>query len=287
VSILITGAAGQLGQELTALLAPVATLHALDRRGLDLGDPAAIRSLLRTLRPSVVINCAAYTAVDAAESDAETAQRVNAEAPGIIAAEARALGARLIHCSTDFVFDGRATRPYVESDPTAPLSVYGRSKRDGELAVLAADPSAVVLRLAWVYGAFGKNFVSSILGAARAGRPLRVVEDQVGSPTWARAIATAIGALITEGRAAEARGLYHVAGPGACSRADLAEAILSMAPDASQLLTRTVERIASASLALPAARPAYSPLDASKLGRELGIVLPLWQEQLAAYLRTA
>ncbi len=286
MTILITGRSGQLGRELCAVLEPVAAIHATDRRTLDLTDPDAIRGRLRAVRPATIINCAAWTAVDAAEHDAATAQRVNADAPGVFAEEARRIGARLIHCSTDFVFDGSLTRPYTEEDATAPLNVYGRSKRDGELAVLAADPSALVLRLAWVYGAQGRNFVSSILAAARAGRPLRVVEDQAGSPTWARAIAEAIATIVTTGRLSAAHGVYHVAGAGVCSRAALAEAILAGAPDA-PLPTDRVERITAASLALPAARPAYSALDASRLARELGVVLPAWQDQLAAYLRTS
>ncbi len=286
MSVLITGSAGQLGRELCERLAPGTEVQACDRQQLDLEDFAAIRTVLRARRPAVVINCAAYTAVDAAESDAARAFRVNAEAPGIVAREARAIGARVIHCSTDFVFDGRSVRPYTESDATAPLSVYGRSKREGELAVLAADPTAVVLRLAWVYGAYGRNFVSSILAAARAGRELRVVDDQVGSPTWAGAIAEAIAQLLQPDTLAAAHGLYHVAGAGVCSRAELAEAILTGAPDA-PLATHRVSRISSAELALPAPRPAYSALDASRLARELGIVLPPWRDQLATYLRTA
>ena len=217
--ILVTGAGGQLGRELIDVLAPH-EVHGRDHRALDITNREAVRETVEQVRPAWVINAAAYNDVDAAEGAAELAFAVNASAPGYLAEAAARTGAGVVHISTDYVFDGRKGAPYTETDRAQPLSVYGRSKYEGELQVLSAHPSACVVRTAWLYGEYGKNFVKAILSAAERGAPLKVVADQVGSPTWTRHLAEGIGELIQT----PARGLFHVANGGSCSRFEFAQA---------------------------------------------------------------
>ncbi|RMF81743.1 MAG: dTDP-4-dehydrorhamnose reductase, partial [Nitrospirae bacterium] len=196
--ILLTGSRGQVGWELARALAPLGEVVALDHAALDLEDEGAVRRAVREARPRVVVNAAAYTAVDRAESEPERAMRINGEAPGWLAQEAAACGAALVHYSTDYVFDGRKPAPYVESDPPAPLNAYGRSKLAGERAVAAAGVPHLILRTSWVYAARGRNFPRTILRLARERDLLRVVDDQVGAPTWARWIAGATAACLAQ-----------------------------------------------------------------------------------------
>jgi dTDP-4-dehydrorhamnose reductase len=259
VRALVLGAAGQLGRELVAKLGGELA-WAGGRADLDVTDSAGALALFERVRPEVVFNATAYNKVDAAESDRARAFGVNAEAPGALAHAARRAGARLVHVSTDYVFDGASRRPYREGDPENPLSVYGASKLEGERRVLDADGEALVVRTSGVLGRGGSlqkggSFVERIVARARAGEPLRVVGDQVFAPTIASDLAAALVELVRRG----ARGLVHVTSSGSCSWHELAVAALAAAG-----VERPVEAITTESLRLPARRPAYSVLDCSR-----------------------
>ncbi|KAB2910478.1 MAG: dTDP-4-dehydrorhamnose reductase, partial [Dechloromonas sp.] len=191
--ILLLGKDGQVGWQLQRSLAPHGEVIACGRAQCDLADLERIRSIVRELRPTIIVNAAAYTAVDRAESEPDLAHRINAEAPGVLAEEAARLGALLLHYSTDYIFDGAKAAPYVEGDPTGPLSVYGRTKLEGEAAIQAAGGKSVIFRTSWVFGARGNNFVKTILRLAREKETLSVVDDQIGSPTPAAMLATVTG----------------------------------------------------------------------------------------------
>ncbi len=269
--ILVTGAGGQLGRELIDVLASH-ELHGRDHRALDISDRQAVFETVEQVRPSWIINAAAYNDVDGAERATELAFAVNAAGPAYLAAAAARVGAEMVHISTDYVFDGRKGAPYTELDRADPLSVYGRSKYEGELQVLSAHPSACVLRTAWLYGEYGKNFVKAILKAADRGGPLNVVTDQVGSPTWTRHLAQAIDELIQT----PARGLFHVANRGACSRFEFAGAIVQGRVE--------VLPISAADAARPAPRPANSAL-VSVRWQAAGLrPLPDWESALQDFL---
>jgi dTDP-4-dehydrorhamnose reductase len=275
VKALVAGSAGQLGRELVARLGGELA-WAGGRAELDVTDAAAVRELVARVRPDVVFNATAYNRVDAAESEPDRAFAVNAHAPGLLAEAARAAGAALVHVSTDYVFDGRASRPYREDDPAEPLSTYGASKRLGEQHVLGSGAEALVVRTSGVLGRAGSqqkggSFVDRILAKARANEPLRVVADQVFAPTFASELAEALIALARRG----ARGLVHVTNEGTCSWHELATAALEAAG-----LARPVEAITAESLNLPARRPAYSVLDTARY-RSLGLPpLRHWREAL-------
>ncbi len=215
-TILLTGVSGQLGYELARLLPRHGDVAALDRSRLDLADADAIRATVRMLRPQLIVNAAAYTAVDQAERESVLAEAINARAPGILAEEAKRLDAVLIHYSTDYVFDGLASMPYTEEAPTFPLNVYGRSKLNGERAIVASGAAAVVLRTSWVYAARGRNFFLTIRRLAKERDELRIVADQWGIPNWSRALAEATARLVGRGLPALAddAGLYHLSGHG-------------------------------------------------------------------------
>jgi len=247
VRVLVTGARGQLGQDLTSLLKDDEA-HATDFAELDIADREAVTALVRDLRPEWVINVAAYNDVDGAESAEDQAFSINAAGPGNLADAAAAVSAGMLHISSDFVFDGTKGSPYTEDDRANPLNVYGRSKYEGDLRVLNSKASAIVLRTAWLYGLRGKNFVKAILERAKEGRPLEVVSDQVGSPTYTRDLADAISRVIRT----PARGLFHVTNAGACSRFEFAKAIVRGAVE--------VRPIATADSGRRAPRPASAPL---------------------------
>jgi len=271
VRILITGAGGQLGRELMEVLASH-ELHGRDHRALDIANREAVVQTVEQVRPSWVINAAAYNDVDGAEAATELAFAVNASGPGYLAEAAARVGAEMVHISSDYVFDGRKGSPYSELDRADPLSAYGRSKYEGELQVQSAHPSACVLRTAWLYGEYGNNFVKAILKAAERGGPLRVVADQVGSPTWTRHLAQAIGELIET----SSRGLFHVANAGACSRYEFARAIVQGRVE--------VLPISADEAARPAPRPANSAL-VSVRWQAAGLrPLPDWERVLTDYL---
>lgn len=280
--VLVTGATGQVGSEV------VTAIHRLghdvvgpDRRGLDLMQPSEVEQRVRLLGPDWIINCAAYTQVDRAESEVEQAMTVNRDSVAALARAAAACNARLLHISTDFVFGGGQTRPYREEDVPEPLGIYGRSKLEGEQAVFEVLPDAVILRTAWVYGVHGHNFVRTMLRIAGEGKPLRVVDDQTGTPTWARDIAGAITALLQ----ANSTGLYHYTSAGSVSWCGFASAILSEAAKAGfDIRTQEVEPITTADYPTPARRPAYSVLDTGKIEAELGLSIPAWRDSLVTML---
>jgi dTDP-4-dehydrorhamnose reductase len=271
VRILVTGAGGQLGRELMEVLA-AHELHGRDHRALDITNREAVVQTVEQVRPSWVINAAAYNDVDGAEAATEVAFAVNASGPGYLAEAAARVGAEMVHISTDYVFDGRKGSPYNELDRADPLGVYGRSKYQGELQVQSAHPSACVLRTAWLYGEYGNNFVKAILKAADRGGPLKVVADQVGSPTWTRHLAQAIGQLIQT----PARGLFHVANGGSCSRFEFARAIVR---DRVEVLPISADEAARA-----APRPANSALVSARWPAAGLWPLPDWERALTDYL---
>lgn len=281
---LVIGKSGQLARCLADSAPAGIELACLGRGAFDLADPAADLGVLDACRPEVVINAAAYTAVDKAESDADAAFALNAHGPGRLAAFAAARGIPLIHVSTDYVFDGAAVRPYVEDDPTAPLNVYGRSKLDGERAVLSAQPQSVILRTSWLFSAHGGNFVKTMLRLAGERDRVRIVADQFGCPTSAHELAACIWRVA--GRIDAARspwGVYHYAGAGATSWADFAAAIFA-APEARLARIPDIDRLTTPDYPTPAMRPRYSVLDCTRIGERLAIHPAPWQAALADVL---
>jgi dTDP-4-dehydrorhamnose reductase len=286
MKILLTGAAGQLGRELKRSLACLGDLIACDRQQLDLAQPDALRAAVRAIAPTVIVNAAAYTAVDKAETEAELATAINAAAPAILAEEARRLGALLIHYSTDYVFDGSKLTPYTEDDKPAPLSAYGRSKLAGEQAIAAAGARHLILRTSWVFGLHGANFMKTMLRLGRERDELRVIGDQFGAPTWTRHLADVTALILARKEAPD--GLYHLAATGETSWHGYAEAIFAAA-QAAGLLDKSpvVHRITSADYPLPAARPANSRLDCSRFRHDFGMTLPDWRTGLIDCLADA
>lgn len=283
--ILLTGADGQIGWRLRAALAPLGRVVPATRAGLDLGDPKAVRSRVRELRPRAVVNAAAYTAVDRAEEEREAAFRINAEAPGVLAEEARRAGALLVHYSTDYVFDGRKREPYREEDPTGPLNVYGASKLAGEEAVAAAGGAHLILRTSWIYDTRGRNFLLTMLRLLREREELRVVDDQVGAPTWAAAVADATARLVARGLSSPgetASGVYHLSAAGETSWHGFAAAIREADPRAGEHRCRAVVAVPTSEFPTPARRPAYSVLSNERVAAAFGVRLPHWREQLRA-----
>ena len=277
--ILVTGGAGQVA---TALRQEGA-VHVVGRPQFDFDRPDSIAETVRAAQPSLIVNAAAWTAVDAAEADPEGASRANRDGPATLAALCADAGIPLIHIGTDYVFDGNKGAPYVETDATNPTGVYGMTKLEGEQAVLAACPQAMVLRTSWVYSAAGKNFVRTMLGAAQKTDTLRVVADQRGCPTAARDIASAILAIaarVAEGWRAEYAGVFHMAGQGETTWHGLATAVFEDAARHGRPMP-TVHGIATADWPTPARRPPDSRLDCTKLDRVFGLRLPPWRDSVA------
>jgi dTDP-4-dehydrorhamnose reductase len=281
--VLLLGGSGQVGHELRGTLPSLGELTIVPRSEADLSKPESLRAVLRAYQPRVVVNAAAYTAVDRAEGEPELAHSVNAVAPGVLAEEAEALGALMVHYSTDYVFDGRKPEPYDESDTPNPLSVYGRSKLEGERRVASACRRHLILRTSWVLGAHGENFLKTILRLAAEREALRVVSDQRGAPTSAALIAEATAALIHEmrgARAADARwGIYHLASAGDTTWYEYASYAIGRARRLGWPLRTGPEAIVairSDEYPTPAVRPANSRLDTSRLRREFGVSLPEW-----------
>jgi len=293
VTILLLGANGQLGQELQRALAPLGTIVATTRSGVlpdgsaceiaDFDRPASLTALLDRVRPTVVVNAAAYTAVDRAEEDRDAAFRANAEAPGVLARWCAQAGVPLVHYSTDYVFDGQGTRPYREDDATAPLGVYGASKLAGEEAIRAAGGRHLIFRTAWVYASHSANFLRTMLRVGADRDVLRVVADQVGTPTPAALIAE-VSAQVLQHEGALS-GTWHLTATGETSWHGFAEAIFAEAVVAGVLpRAPRVEAITTAEYPTPARRPAYSHLDVAKVEHDFGITLPNWQEGLKRVL---
>lgn len=293
-TILLTGKDGQVGWELHRELAPLGSVVAFGRAELDLASPDVIRARAREVKPDIIVNAAAYTAVDKAESESDLAMAVNGTAPGILAEEARRLGALLVHYSTDYVFDGMKGEPYVETDPTNPINEYGRSKLAGEAAIATSGCAHLIFRTSWVYGTRGKNFLLTILRLARERDELRIVSDQIGAPTSAPAIAAATSHALRESarwpRDHDPRwGIYHMVAKGTTSWFGFAQAILARAGFAVPVQPR-LRPIPTSEYPTPAHRPNYSVLACEKLEACFGIALPAWEQALddvIADLRTA
>ena len=278
--VLVVGAGGQLGREMLLAGDHRFECAALTRQELDIGDAVAVVYALSAHRPQVVINAAAYTKVDMAEIDADAAFRANAEGPGNLARACLAQKIRLIHVSTDFVFDGESSHPYQPSAPTAPLNEYGRGKLAGEQAVLSVAPGALVMRTGWVYSRFGGNFVKSMLRLMAERDELSIVADQVGTPTWARGLAAALWAATARPALS---GIYHWSDEGQCSWYEFAVAIYEEASNLGLLEHPvTIRPIKSSEYPTPARRPAYSVLDKTASWRELELSGVPWRSQLAA-----
>lgn len=294
MKILLLGKDGQVGWQLQRSLAPHGEVVACGRAHCDLSDLAQIRSVVREIRPSVIVNATAYTAVDKAESEPELAQRINAEAPGVLAEEAVLLNALLVHYSTDYVYDGTKASAYLETDATAPQSVYGRTKLAGEEAIRAAGGKSLIFRTSWVFGARGGNFVKTILRLAREKESLNVVADQIGSPTPAALIATVTGvvlAMLQHGKLLE-KGesrLYHLAAARPVSWCDFARTIVELAGQAPgfdlRLKSGAIRAISTAEYPTPARRPANSRLDCGRLENDFGLQMPDWQPYLERMLQ--
>lgn len=285
--ILLFGRVGQVGWELRRTLAPMSRLVCVDFPDVDLTRPDSIRKWIQDSSPEIIINAAAYTAVDKAETETALAMKINGEAPGIMAAEAKKRGALLVHYSTDYVFDGTKTSPYVEEDQPNPLGAYGRTKLAGDLAIQQVGCDHLIFRLCWVYGARGGNFLLTMMRLAREREQLRVVRDQFGCPTWSRLIAeTTALALNTTSRAAPdgiRQGIYHLCSSGQTSWHGFASAIIDLMP-AQERKCREVEAIASTEYPTPTKRPVFSVMSCDKLARDFGLRLPDWRESLGQVL---
>lgn len=284
--IFLIGEVGQLGWELLRSLAPLGDLTSCDIPRFDLSNADHIKTWMRDVRPQVVVNAAAYTAVDRAEDQPDLATAINATGPGLLAEEVRRLRAALIHFSTDYVFDGTKGKPYTEDDPPHPLNVYGESKLAGEEAIRQAGGAALILRTSWVYSLRQGGFVNKVLGWARQHETLRVVDDQIAGPTWARMLAEVTALLLARAGAdpagwiAERAGLYHLAGWGHTSRYEWAQAILAADPKRQEQVTRRVDRASSDEFPTPAARPSFSALDCGRFERTFDLRLPPWEHAL-------
>ena len=283
--ILLLGSNGQIGFELRRSLSPLGAVIAFDYADLDLADESALRSRLHEISPSLIVNAAAYTNVDQAESEEAAATIVNGNAPGWLAEEALLANIPLVHYSTDYVFDGTATRPYTEDAEPAPLNAYGRSKLAGEKNIVRSGAAFLLLRTSWIYARRGRNFLLTILRLAEQPEEMRVVADQIGCPTSARMVADATAKILSRcWRTGSADplsgqgGLYHLAASGETSWHGFAEAII--AETSSGQPRKSVRAITTSEFPRPAKRPAYSVLDSSKAARAFGVALPGWREQL-------
>ena len=303
IKILLIGTNGQIGRELQKLLPRIGEVTSLDRSRLNLAQPEEVRRAIRTFHPQIIVNAAAYTAVDKAESEEAAARAINAEAPGIMAEEAKRSGAALIHYSTDYVFDGSKATPYSEADSTNPLNAYGRTKLEGELAIQASGASYLIFRTSWVYATQGKNFLLTILRLATQREELRIVRDQTGAPTLNSEIARATTAVLahcigteeTRFSFSDVSGIYHMTAGGLTNWYDFAKSILELAtkvPATCQwfaaatnglpVITRRVIPIPAKEHPSPAQRPAYSVLSNALLHRTFALQLPDWRQQLSS-----
>jgi dTDP-4-dehydrorhamnose reductase len=286
MNILLLGNTGQLGWELQRTLAPLGQVAAFDYPEVNLADASGLRQMVRHLRPQVIVNATAFTAVDRAESETELAIAVNSRGPGILAEEAAALGAALLHFSTDYVFDGAKGSAYIETDIPNPLNVYGRSKWVGEQAIQQVGGAYLILRTSWVYSLRRDSFVNKVLKWARQQRTLRLVTDQVSNPTWARMLAEVTAQMLAMGRKdigpwlTEHRGLYHLAGDGYVSRMEWAQAILRCDPRRGEQVIEDILPGRTDDFPSPACRPLFSALNCDHFFEVFGLRLPPWEEAL-------
>ena len=284
--ILLLGRTGQLGWELQRTLAPLAEIYALGPAELDLTELDALARLIHEVHPQVIVNASAYTAVDRAETQVDLAMQLNVQAPAVMAEAARALNAVLIHFSTDYVFDGEKDSAYTEDDLANPLNVYGQSKLSGEQAIIKAGCAYIILRTSWVYSLRGDSFVSKTLAWARQQETLRIVSDQVGSPTWARMLAEITAAALAQSLPAPQdyfsthSGVYHLGGSGSVSRLDFARAILRLDSHADEQKVRSLEAASTADFPTLARRPLRTSLDCSRFESTFGLRLPSWEDSL-------
>ncbi|TRU34761.1 MAG: dTDP-4-dehydrorhamnose reductase [Microcystis aeruginosa Ma_MB_F_20061100_S20] len=282
--VLLIGAKGQVGQELQVTLQSLGEVISIGREELDLTNSEKISQLIREIHPDYLVNAAAYTAVDKAETEPDLAYSINTIAPKIMAESAEKIQAKFLHISTDYVFDGRKNTPYLETDLTNPLGVYGQSKLRGEEEIKTVNSQAIILRTAWVYGSYGKsNFVKTMLRLGKEREELKVVVDQVGSPTWAKDIATAITQLLIN--VDNPTGIYNFTNSGVASWFDLTKAIFEEAKISGiPLKIQRVIPITTAEYPTPAVRPAYSVLSGQKISQQLGYIPPYWRDSLKAML---
>lgn len=288
-NILLIGKQGQIAWDLQVTLATLGNVTVLGSQELDLASPDQIKERVKAIQPQIIVNAAAYTAVDKAESEPELCMSINATAPGILAELARQSQALLVHYSTDYVFDGKKISPYVETDPTNPLSVYGSSKLAGERAIVQVDCSHLILRTTWVYGNRGKNFLLTILRLAAEKPELKIVADQIGAPTWSRSIAEATAQIVAQCRKdrSSIKGIHNLSAGGKTSWHGFATAIVSqyrsLYPE-KHLTVGDILPIPASDYPTPAARPANSVLDNSKIASDFGVLLPDWELSLSQLL---
>ena len=284
--ILLFGNTGQLGWELERSLSPLGPLHAVDFPQVNLAEPESCVVVIRDFHPQVIVNATAYTAVDRAESESDLVMAINAIGPGILMEEALRIKAALIHYSTDYVFDGSKSAAYIESDIPNPLSVYGKSKLAGEQAIRQVGDAYLTLRTAWVYSLRRDSFVTKVLAWARSQPALKIVNDQVSNPTWARLLADTTALLLARagedalGWITEHKGLYHLAGDGYASRYDWAKAILSFDPRSSEQVVKEVLPALTSEFPTPAQRPLFSALNCGHFKETFGLALPDWKTAL-------
>ncbi len=284
--ILLLGKNGQLGWEFQRTLAPLGELIALDWPEVDFTKPDTLRALVRSTQPQVIINAAAYTAVDRAETETEICRSINAEAPAVLADEARQQRAAFIHFSTDYVFNGKKGTAYLEEDAPAPLNTYGKTKLEGEQKVQQLGESYWIFRTSWVYSLRRDSFVSKVLEWSRKNKTLKIVSDQVGGPTWCRMLAEISTLVLAQGRQdpfewiKQSSGLYHLAGSGYASRLEWAQEILKLDPHPNQQLVEEILPAHTSEFPTPAVRPLYTPMNCTRFEQTFHLSLPPWKTAL-------
>jgi dTDP-4-dehydrorhamnose reductase len=292
MKMLLLGNLGQLGWELHRSLQQLGDLVALDYPEIDMAFPAGIRAILRELHPDVIVNATAYTNVDKAETEPELALAINGIAPGVLAEEAHKLDAFFLHYSTDYIFDGKKGAPYLETDHPDPLNVYGKTKLAGEEAIRSVGGKYLIFRTAWVYSLRKESFVPKVLGWARKNESLRVVDDQISNPTWARMLAECTVQVLAGGgdnipdNLEKHIGIYHLAGDGYTSRYEWAKKILLLDPSPNEQVTRELIPVPSKEFPTPAKRPLFSALDCTKFKKTFGIQFPIWELSLEKAMRS-
>lgn len=286
IRILLIGKNGQLGWELNRTLATIGELLTLNYPQIDLGKHGLLKQTVLDHKPDILINAAGYTAVDKAEEQHDLVYAINSEAPGVLAETARKTNTLFIHFSTDYVFDGQVSKPYLETDRTNPVSVYGLSKKKGEQAVEAAGGNFIIIRTSWMYSLRRSNYLKKALTWARSKQELRIVDDQTGSPTSARMLAEITAQMLALGKrqiedwGEQVRGLYHCAGEGYASRYEFTRAILKYDPNPEEQLCKKIIPVSSDEFSMPAKRPPFTALDCSKFWEVFGLRLPPWQDAL-------
>ena len=291
LKILLFGKTGQLGWELQRTLPPLGDIYAYGPDELDLSDLVSLERTIHEVKPQIVINAAAYTAVDQAEAEPKLAELINVKVPTVMAEAARSLNAVMVHYSTDYVFDGTKGSAYTEDDLTNPLNVYGQTKLEGEQAISQVGGVHIILRTSWVYSLGVGGFVSKILSWARKQEVMKIVTDQVGSPTWARMLAEISSGMISRSLQdppdyfSERSGIYHLGGSGSVSRFDFTREVLRLDPRAEEQLVKRVDPALTVDFPTPASRPLMTPLDCSRFERVFGLRLPDWKAALGLALK--